>query len=66
MQLYRVRRLRDLAISLKSIMHQICGYDFEIFCTNSSCPLNKNWFGGSPMGGVNDTSVNMSSDDKHF
>ncbi|RZD35624.1 MAG: hypothetical protein CXT79_01070 [Thaumarchaeota archaeon] len=37
------------------------GYDFEIFCTNSSCPLNKNWFGGSPMGGVNDTSINMSS-----
>jgi len=37
------------------------GYDFEIFCTNSSCPLHKNWFGGSPMGGVNDTSINMSS-----
>lgn len=37
------------------------GYDFEIFCTNSSCRLHKNWFGGSPMGGVNDTSIDMSS-----
>lgn len=28
-------------------------YDFEIFCTDDSCPLKKDWFGGSPMGGIN-------------
>ena len=28
-------------------------YDFEIFCTNNSCPLKREWFGGSPMGSIN-------------
>lgn len=32
-------------------------YDFEIICTSNLCPLRHNWFAGSPMGGVNGTSV---------
>ena len=35
-------------------------YDFEIFCTNSSCHLHKDWFAGSPMGGINGTFVEPS------
>ena len=32
-----------------------CNYDFEIFCTNNSCPLKQKWFGGAPMGSTNDS-----------
>lgn len=28
-------------------------YDFEIFCPNATCPLNKQWAAGSPLGNVN-------------
>ena len=28
-------------------------YDFEIFCPHITCPLNKQWTAGSPLGNVN-------------
>lgn len=28
-------------------------YDFQIFCTRKDCPLNEEWIGGAPCGGVN-------------
>jgi len=28
-------------------------YDFQIFCTRHRCPLNQEWVGGSPYGGIN-------------
>ena len=52
-------------------------YDFEIFCPNTTCPLNKQWAAGSPLGNVNgriedrsmitDTVSGIQSpDDNHF
>ena len=36
-------------------------YDFEIFCTSDTCDLNKKWFAGSPMGGVNGNRIDTAS-----
>ena len=36
-------------------------YDFEIFCTSNSCPLNKKWFAGTPCGGINGNAVDMTN-----
>ncbi len=39
-------------------------YDFEIFCPNAACPLNKQWTAGSPLGNANGktTDRNMVTD----
>lgn len=39
----------------------LVSYDFEIFCTNDSCPLHQDWFAGSPMGGINGSFVDPST-----
>lgn len=35
--------------------NRLVEYDFEIYCTKKGCPLETDWIGGSPMGGINGT-----------
>jgi len=46
---------------VKNRTNRLEPYDFEIFCTSSTCPLKKEWFAGSPMGGVNGNVIDISS-----